>query len=173
MARIFRIPKYFWEYRRFSFLSISEGVGVVVTAGLKFRSSAPNITFGGATRCSRGFVYEAFCGVLHWEGNSLSCGNCKEGWWLRDELSFPSVLDKQKGGLSSLSLFDCATDSNLNFVKGGEGAWLTYRLKFFCKMPQLGSVPSKQMQLKHIADRGLGANKTLAVEQFMRYFRKK
>ena len=38
------------------------------------------------------------------------------------ELSFPSDLDKQKGGLSSLSLFYYATDSNLNFVKGGEGA---------------------------------------------------
>ena len=38
------------------------------------------------------------------------------------ELNFPSDLDKQKGGLSSLSLFDGVTDSNLNFVKGGEGA---------------------------------------------------
>ena len=38
------------------------------------------------------------------------------------ELSFPSDLDKEKGKLSSLSLFGCATDSNLNFVEGGEGA---------------------------------------------------
>ena len=38
------------------------------------------------------------------------------------ELSFPSDLDKEEGRLSFFSLFGCATDSNLNFVVGGEGA---------------------------------------------------
>ena len=35
------------------------------------------------------------------------------------ELSFPS--DLEKGKLSSVSLFGCTTESNSNFVKGGEG----------------------------------------------------
>ena len=33
---------------------------------------------------------------------------------------------------------------------------MNVKIEVFCKTPQLGSEPNKQVQLKHITDRGLG-----------------
>ena len=46
------------------FLSISEGVGVIVITGLEFRCGATNIIFGGAIRCDRGFVNDSLFRAL-------------------------------------------------------------------------------------------------------------
>ena len=90
MVWIYSIPKYIWEFRRISFLSLFEGVGVIAITGLEFRFDAPNIMFGIAIWCDQGVVDDSFlrhspfswqfAELLQLQGGMVVFGSCL---WLR------------------------------------------------------------------------------------------